>query len=108
MLVNGNINTYPFNEINALIDSKENRIHYKSSHSFDSQSLDQINFIDLKTFKNHELYLNLDTKGYFDFKTGENKRIDKLVLKNSTITTNTDFIIKSINSKIFSNLTMNW
>ena len=104
VLVNGNINTYPFNEINALIDSKENRIHYKSSHSFDSQSLDQINFIDLKTFKNHELYLNLDTKGYFDFKTGENKRIDKLVLKNSTITTNTDFMIKSINSKIFSNL----
>ena len=104
VLVNGNINTYPFNEINALMDSKENRIHYKSSHSFDSQSLDQINFIDLKTFKNHELYLNLDTKGYFDFKTGENKRIDKLVLKNSTITTNTDFMIKSINSKIFSNL----
>ena len=104
VLVNGNINTYPFNEINALIDSKENRIHYKSSHSFDSQSLDQINFIDLKTFKNHELYLNLDTKGYFDFKTGENKRIDKLVLKNSTITTNTDFMIKNINSKIFSNL----
>ena len=104
VLVNGNINTYSFNEINALMDSKENRIHYKSSHSFDSQSLDQINFIDLKTFKNHELYLNLDTKGYFDFKTGENKRIDKLVLKNSTITTNTDFMIKSINSKIFSNL----
>ena len=104
VLVNGNINTYSFNEINALMDSKENRIHYKSSHSFDSQSLDQINFIDLKTFKNHELYLNLDTKGYFDFKTGENKRIDKLVLKNSTITTNTDFMIKNINSKIFSNL----
>lgn len=104
VLVNGNINTYPFNKINALIDSKENRILYKSSHSFNSQSLDQINLIDLKTFKNHELYLSLDTKGYFDFKTGENKRIDKLVLKNSTITTNTDFMVKNINSKIFSNL----
>ena len=104
VLVNGNINTYQFDKINALIDSKENRILYKSSHSFNSQSLDQINFIDLKKLKNHELYLNLDTKGYFDFTTGENKRIDKLVLKNSTITTNTDFLIKKINSKIFSSL----
>ena len=104
VLVNGNINTYPFNKINALIDSKENKILYKSSHSFNSQFLDQIDFINLKTFKNHELYLNLDTKGYFDFATGENKRIDKLIFKNSTITTNNDFLIKNIKSKIFSNL----
>ena len=104
VLVNGNVNTYPFNKINALIDSKENKILYKSSHSFNSQFLNQIDFINLKTFKNHELYLNLDTKGYFDFKTGVNKRIDKLIFTNSSITTNTDFLIKSINSKIFSNL----
>lgn len=104
VLVNGNINTYPFNKINALIDSKENKILYKSSHSFNSQFLDQIDFINLKTFKNHELYLNIDTKGYFDFTTGENKRIDRLILKNSTLKTNTDFLIKNINSKIFSNL----
>ena len=104
VLINGNINTYPFNKINALIDSKENKILYRSSHSFNSQLLDQIDFINLKTFKNHELYLNLDTKGYFDFTTGENKRIDRLILKNSTLKTNTDFLIKNINSKIFSNL----
>ena len=103
VLVNGNINTYPFNKINALIDSK-NQILYRSSHSFNSQSLDQINFINLKTLKNHELYLNIDTKGYFNFGTGENKRIDRLIFKNSSITTNTDFLIKGINSKIFSNL----
>ena len=104
VLVNGNVNTYPFNKINALIDSKENKILYKSSHRFNSQFLDQIDFINLKTLKNHDLYLNLDTKGYFDFKTGANKRIDKLTLKNSSLTTNTDFLIKNINSKIFSNL----
>ena len=104
VLVNGNINTYPFNKINALIDSKKNQILYRSSHSFNSQSLDQINFINLKTLKNHELYLNIDTKGYFNFGTGENKRIDRLIFKNSSITTNTDFLIKGINSKIFSNL----
>ena len=103
VLIEGNINTYSYNKIKAFIDSIDNKLFYVSSHSFDSNALNQINSIDLNSLKDHEIYLDLDTKGYIDFETNQNNRIDRLTFKNSSITTNSEFSIKDINSRVFSN-----
>ena len=66
--------------------------------------LDQINSIDLSSLKDHEIYIGLDSKGYIDLKTNENKRFDRLKFKKSRITTNSDFIIKDINLIAYSDL----
>jgi hypothetical protein len=104
ILIEGNINTYSYNEIKAFIDSLDNKLFYESSHSFDSNALNQINSIDLSSLKDHDIYVDLDTKGYIDFETNQNNRFDRLTFKNSSITTNSEFLIKDINSSVFSNL----
>ena len=103
VLIEGIINTYSYNKIKAFIDSIDNKLFYVSSHSFDSNALNQINSIDLNSLKDHEIYLDLDTKGYIDFETNQNNRFDRLTFKNSSITTNSEFSIKDINSRVFSN-----
>lgn len=104
LLSDGNINEYSFKKIKALLDSSDNKLFYESSHSFNSMELDQINSIDLSSLKDHEIYIGLDSKGYIDLKTNENKRFDRLKFKKSRITTNSDFIIKDINLIAYSDL----
>ena len=104
LLSDGNINEYSFKKIKALLDSFDNKLFYESSHSFNSMELDQINSIDLSSLKDHEIYIGLDSKGYIDLKTNENKRFDRLKFKKSRITTNSDFIIKDINLIAYSDL----
>ncbi len=103
-LLDGNINTYSFNKIKAFSDSVDNKLFYESNHSFDSKALSQINSIDLSSFKEHDIYLDLDTKGYIDFQTNENNRFDRLTFKNSSITTNAEFLIKDINLIAYTDL----
>ena len=104
ILIKGNINTYSYTQIKAFIDSLDNKLFYESSHSFDSNALNQINSIDLSSLKDHDIYVDLDTKGYIDFETNQNNRFDRLTFKNSSITTNSEFLIKDINSSVFSDL----
>ena len=104
ILIEGNINKYSYNEIKAFIDSLDNKLFYESSHSFDSNALNQINSIDLSSLNDHDIYVDLDTKGHIDFETNQNNRFDRLTFKNSSITTNSEFLIKDINASIFSNL----
>ena len=104
ILIEGNINKNSYNEIKAFIDSLDNKLFYESSHSLDSNALNEINSIDLSSLKDHDIYVDLDTKGYIDFETNQNNRFDRLTFKNSSITTNSEFLIKDINASIFSNL----
>ena len=101
ILIEGNINKYSYNKIKAFIDSLDNKLFYESSHSFDSNALNEINSIDLSSLKDHDIYLDLDTKGHIDFKANQNNRFDRLTFKNSSITTNSDFLIKDINASLF-------
>ena len=103
-LMEGYINTYSYNEIKAFIDSLDNKLFYESSHSFDSNALGQINSINLSSLKDHDISVDLDTKGYIDFETNQSSRFDRLIFKNSSITTNSELLIKDINSSVFSNL----
>ena len=103
-LMEGYINTYSYNEIKAFIDSLDNKLFYESSHSFDSNALGQINSINLSSLKDHDISVDLDTKGYIDFETNQSSRFDRLTFKNSSITTNSELLIKDINLSVFSNL----
>ena len=104
ILLDGNINTYSFNRIKAFSDSSDTMLFYESNHSFNSKALSQMNSIDLSSLKDHDIYLDLDTKGYIDFKTKESNRFDRLTFKNSSITTNSEFSIKDINLIAYSDL----
>ena len=104
LLSDGNINTYSFKKIKALLDSFDNKLFYESSHSLNSMELGQINSIDLSSLKDHEIYLGINSKGYIDLKTNENKRFDRLEFQKSRITTKSDFIIKDINLIAYSDL----
>ena len=104
LLSDGNINSYPFNKIKAFFDSNDSKLFYESSHSFDSKELKKINSIDLSSLKEHEIYLDFDTKGYLDFKANENKRFDRLRFTNSSVTTNSEFLINGINLIAFLDL----
>ena len=64
-------------------------------------ALNQINSIDLSSLKDHDIYVDFDTKGYIDFETNQNNRFDRLTFKNSSITTNSEFLIKDINASSF-------
>ena len=97
LLLDGSINSFPFNKIKAYIDLTDNKLLYESSHSLSSEKLSGINSIDLSSLKDHEIYLDFDTKGLLDFKASENSRFDRLRFKNSSIKTNSDFLIKDIN-----------
>tara|TARA_A100001011_G_scaffold154943_1_gene163457 strand:+ start:2382 stop:4724 length:2343 start_codon:yes stop_codon:yes gene_type:complete len=104
VLLDGNVNSYPFEYINALIDSNENKMFYESNHILNSKQLNQIDTLNLSSLDTHDISLKFSSKGYVDFKTNKNLRFDKLVFQNSSITTNSKFLIKNINSTIFSNL----
>ena len=104
VLLDGNVNSYPFENINALIDSNENKMFYESNHILNSKQLNQIDALNLSSLDTHDISLKFSSKGYVDFKTNKNLRFDKLVFQNSSITTNSKFLIKNINSTIFSNL----
>jgi len=97
LLLDGSINSFPFNKIKAYVDLTDNKLLYESSHSLSSEKLSNINSIDLSSLKDHEIYLDFDTKGLLDFKASENSRFDRLRFKNSSIKTNSDFLIKDIN-----------
>ena len=104
VLLDGNVNSYPFENMNALIDSNENKMFYESKHILNSKQLNQIDTLNLSSLDTHDISLKFSSKGYVDFKTNKNLRFDKLVFQNSSITTNSKFLIKNINSTIFSNL----
>ena len=104
VLLDGNVNSYPFENMNALIDSNENKMFYESNHILNSKQLNQIDALNLSSLDTHDISLKFSSKGYVDFKTNKNLRFDKLVFQNSSITTNSKFLIKNINSTIFSNL----
>ena len=104
VLLDGNVNSYPFENMNALIDSNENKMFYESNHILNSKQLNQIDTLNLSSLDTHDISLKFSSKGYVDFKTNKNLRFDKLVFQNSSITTNSKFLIKNINSTIFSNL----
>ena len=104
VLLDGNVNSYPFEYMNALIDSNENKMFYESNHILNSKQLNQIDTLNLSSLDTHDISLKFSSKGYVDFKTNKNLRFDKLVFQNSSITTNSKFLIKNINSTIFSNL----
>ena len=104
VLLHGNVNSYPFENINALIDLNENKMFYESNHILNSKQLNQIDTLNLSSLNAHDISLNFSSKGYVDFKTNKNLRFDRLVFQNSSITMNSKFLIENINSTIFSNL----
>jgi hypothetical protein len=99
----GVINSYSFISIETLFEASTDSVYYSSEHFFDSRSLIESNFFDLGVFKNHDINLELSSKGTFNFKTKESRRLDRLKFKNSKIVNKSGYVIDKINATIFAN-----
>ena len=99
----GVINSYSFKSIEALFEASTDSVYYSSEHSFNSESLIESNFFDLGAFKNHDINLGLSSKGTFNFKTKESRRLDRLKFKNSKIVNKSGYVVDKINATIFGN-----
>ncbi|MDB3915139.1 AsmA-like C-terminal region-containing protein [Gammaproteobacteria bacterium] len=98
----GFINSYPYTNIHALIDSKSNNIFYSSKHFFNEASLQNANIFDLSSFKENKISLNLNTKGIYNFETKNSQRFDRLSFNNSMLENTSGFKTKNINATLFS------
>lgn len=98
---NGLINSYPFNEIQVLINSNSSDIFYSSKHFFDEISLQGTNLFDLSSFIDNKVNLNLKTKGVYNFKTNIGKRFDRYSINNSMLENKSSFRIENINASLF-------
>ena len=98
----GLINSYPYSNIRAFIDSKSNDIFYSSKHFFNEDSLQKANLFDLSSFKENKINLNLNTKGIYNFKTKKSQRFDRLIFNNSMLENKSDFKTENINAALFS------
>ena len=100
----GFINSYPYTNIHAFIDSKSNDIFYSSKHFFNEDSLQNANLFDLSSFKENKINLNLNTKGIYNFKTKKSQRFDRLIFNNSMLENKSGFKTENINAALFSAL----
>lgn len=103
VLLDGKINNYIYTSIDALIDSKSETLFYTSKHSFNNNELKEIEFVDFSSLKEHDINLNLVTKGFINFANNKSKRVDKLTFIKSDITTKTEFKIENIELELFTN-----
>ena len=98
----GVINSYPFINIEAFFDETSESIYYSSLHFFDSNAIIEGNLFDMRAFKNHGINLEFSSKGVFNLKTKESKRVDKLIFNDSKLVNNSGYVIDEINATIFS------
>ena len=101
----GVINSYPFINIDAFFDEISESIYFSSQHFFDSIAIIEGKLFDMRAFKSHDINLEFSSKGFFNFRTKESKRIDRLIFEDSKLVNNSGYVIDEINATIFSGST---
>ena len=101
---NGKINNIPYEKIDALVNPSLNKIFYSTNHWLDEEMIEDANLINLSSFSDSDIKLNLDTKGSFDYKNNKTKRITRIELKKSLLVNKSGFKVTEIFATAFSNL----
>ena len=101
---NGKINNIPYKKIDALVNPSLNKIFYSTNHWLDEEMIEDANLINLSSFSDSDIKLNLDTKGSFDYKNNKTKRITRIELKKSLLVNKSGFKVTEIFATAFSNL----
>ena len=100
----GEMNSFPYDNLNLLIDTTNNRIYYSSEHNIDNDIINNLELFDLSTFAISDINLKLFTKGLFSLDTNNSQRFSKIIFNDTSFTSNTGFKIESIKSELYSNI----
>ena len=101
---NGEVNSFPYDNLNLFIDTSNNKIFYSSEHSIDNEIINNLELFDLSAFAISDINLKLVTKGVFSLDTKNSQRFSKLIFNDTSFTSNTGFKVESINSELYSNI----
>ena len=65
---NGKVNNIPYKKIDALVNPSLNKIFYSTNHWLDEEMIEDANLINLSSFSDSDIKLNLDTKDHSTIK----------------------------------------
>ena len=101
---NGEMNSFPYDNLNLFIDTPNNKIFYSSEHYIDNNIINNLELFDLSTFAISDINLKLFTKGLFSLDTNNSQRFSKIIFNDTSFTSNAGFKIESIKSELYSNI----
>ena len=101
---NGEMNSFPYDNLNLFIDTPSNKIFYSSEHYIDNDIINNLELFDLSAFATSDINLKLFTKGLFSLDTNDSQRFSKIIFSDTSFTSNTGFKIDSIKSELYSNI----
>ena len=99
---NGEINSFPYDNLNLLIDTANNKILYSSEHYIDNDIIKNLELFDISTFAISDINLKLFTKGFINLDTNDSQRFSKIIFNDTSFTSNTGFKVESIKSELYS------
>jgi len=101
---NGEINFFPYDNLNLFIDTPNNKIFYTSEHNIDDGIINNLKLFDLSAFAISDINLKLFTKGLFSLDSENSQRFSKLIFNDTSFTSNAGFKIEEIKSELYSNI----
>ncbi len=100
----GFFNNIPYSEISIFKESDSSNYFYEASLKLDENLIEKEEFIDLNQFSLKKINLDFLTKGYFDFVQQKFFSVEKYLITDSKLITNSKFELSKINAMLFTNL----
>jgi len=100
----GKINNTPFKKLNIFIPRLSENIFYNGIFYLDETEIINQNLINLSSFSDTDINLDIQSKGYYVIETGQIRNINKFIFRESTLKTNTNYLIRNIDIDLFSDV----
>ena len=100
----GFINNIPYSEISIFKESDSNHYFYLASLKLDENLIEKEEFVDLNQFSFKKINLDFFTKGYFDFVQQKFFSIEKYLITDSKLITDSRLELSNINAMLFTSL----
>ena len=101
---NGKLNNIIFNELDIFKKYNSDKIYYSATFNLDEKNIDDNNLINLETFLDYKIDLEVHSKGYFDLSSRILENLNKYIFKKSLLITKTEYPIKNIELVVNSNI----
>ena len=100
----GKLNNIIFNDLHVLNKHDSNKIFYSAIFNLNEKIIDENNFINLESFSDYEIDLEVHSKGYFDTGLKNLENLNKYIFKKSSLITKTEYPIKNIELVVNTNI----
>ena len=101
---NGKLNNIIFNELDIYKKYNSDKIYYSATFNLDEKNIDDNNLINLETFLDYKIDLEVHSKGYYDLSSKNLENLNKYIFKKSLLITKTEYPIKNIELVVNSNI----